>query len=128
MPSYDASRFDPPAPVAHVTLRNPNNGAMVPDVVLLLDTGADVTLLPGSAVEQLGVSPLAGSRYELVGFDGSKSFAPAVILEMVFLKHVFRGRYLLIEGDHGILGRDILNHLSLLFEGPQQQWSERSPG
>jgi len=51
MPSYDASHFDPPAPVARVTLRHPHNGAMVSDVLLLLDTGADVTLLPRMAVE-----------------------------------------------------------------------------
>ncbi|MGH8056851.1 MAG: hypothetical protein ACREOH_06380 [Candidatus Entotheonellia bacterium] len=37
MPTYDASDFDPPAPIAHVTLRNPHNGATVSDVPLLLD-------------------------------------------------------------------------------------------
>ena len=45
MPSYDATDCDPPAPVAQVTLRNPHSGKMVVDVPLLLDTGADVTLL-----------------------------------------------------------------------------------
>jgi hypothetical protein len=43
MPNYDASHFDPPAPVASVTLRNSHSGATVSDVQLLLDTGADVT-------------------------------------------------------------------------------------
>jgi hypothetical protein len=32
-----------------------------------LDTGADVTLLPRIAVEQLGVPLLAGQQYELTG-------------------------------------------------------------
>jgi hypothetical protein len=128
MPSYDASHFDPPAPVARVTLRNPVNGATVSDVLLLLDTGADVTLLPRNVVEPLGVPLPAGGHYELVGFDGSKSFAPAVILDMLFLKRTFRGRYLLIEDNRGILGRDILNHVSLLLDGPQHEWSEEAPG
>jgi hypothetical protein len=75
MPSNDASHFDPPAPVARVMLRNPHSGATVSDVLLLLDTGADITLLPHTAVEPLGVPLLAGQRYELMGFDGSKSFA-----------------------------------------------------
>ena len=66
MPSYDASHFDPPAPVAYVTLRHSDNGARVSDVLLLFDTGADVTLLPRSVVEQIGVPLLAGWRYELV--------------------------------------------------------------
>ena len=59
MPSYDASHFDPPAPVARVTLRNPQSGATVSDVLLLVDTGADITLLPRMAVERLGVPLLA---------------------------------------------------------------------
>jgi hypothetical protein len=55
MPSYDASHFDPPAPVARVRLRNPQSGATVSDVLWLMDTGADITLLPRTAVEPLGV-------------------------------------------------------------------------
>ena len=46
MPEYDADRFHPPAPVASVSLRNVQSGAGVSDVRLLLDSGADVTLLP----------------------------------------------------------------------------------
>jgi predicted aspartyl protease len=127
MPSYDAAHFDPPAPVVRVTLRNPHSGTTVSDVLLLLDTGADVTLLPRTAVEQLGVPLLAGQQYELMGFDGSKSFAPVVMLDLLFLKRAFRGRYLLIAEERGILGRDILNHVSLLLDGPRQQWSEHAP-
>ena len=127
MPSYDASHFDPPAPVARVTLRNPHTAATVSDVLLLLDTGADITLLPRMMVERLGVPLVADQRYELMGFDGSKSFAPVVVLDMLFLKRAFRGRYLLIEEEHGILGRDILNHVTLLLDGLRQQWSEHSP-
>jgi hypothetical protein len=127
MPSYDAWHFDPPAPVARVTLRNPHSGATVSDVLLLLDTEADITLLPRTAVEPLGVPPLADQQYELMGFDGSKSFAPVVMLDVLFLKRAFRGRYLLIEEERGILGRDILNHVILLLDGPRQQWSEHAP-
>lgn len=127
MPSYDASHFDPPAPVAQVTLRDPSSGLTIPDVVLLMDTGADVTLLPRRSVAGLGISPVAGQGYELMGFDGNTSFAPAVTLDMILLKRVFRGRYLLIEEGRGILGRDILNHLLLLLDGPRQRWQEELP-
>ena len=127
MPSYDASHFDPPAPVAQVMLRNPHSGATVSSVLLLMDTGADITLLPRTAVEQLGVPLLAGQQYELMGFDGSKSFAPVVMLDLLFLRRAFRCRYLLTEAEHGIMGRDILNHVIVLLDGPQQQWSEQGP-
>ena len=35
--------------------------------------------------------------------------------------------YLLIEEGRGMLGRDILNHVAMLLDGPRQQWSEYSP-
>lgn len=122
---YDASHFDPPAPVAQVTLRDPSSGLTIPEVELLLDTGADVTLVPRRSAAGLGISPVAGQAYELVGFDGSTSFAPAVNLELILLKRAFRGRYLLIEGERGILGRDVRNHLPLLLDGPRQHWQEQ---
>ena len=53
MPAYDATQFDPPAPLAPVALRNPDNGAIQSDVPMLLDSGADVTLIPQTAVDVL---------------------------------------------------------------------------
>jgi len=61
-----------------------------------------------------------------MGFDGSKSCASVVMLDMIFLRRAFRGRYLLIEAERGVLGRDILNHVTVLLHGPRQQWSEHS--
>jgi len=124
MPAYDASRYDPPAPVAIVSLRNPDTGETLSENVLLLDTGADITLLPRMAVEQIGIYPIADVSYELMAFDGSKSSAVVANLDMIFLDRRFRGRYVLIDADQGILGRDVLNHLSLLLDGPGQQWRE----
>ena len=127
MPSYDATHYDPPAPIAFVMLRNSYTGTRVGDVPLLLDTGAGITLLPRTTVEHLDVPVQTGQRYELMGFDGSKSFASAVTLDLIFLGRAFRGRYLLIEEDRGIMGRDILNHVVLLLDGRRRQWSEQIP-
>lgn len=82
MPAYDATRFDPPAPVALVQLRDPASGANRADVPMLLDFGDDITLLPSAAVAQLGLAPDPGAGYQLVGFDGSTSTGFAVRLEM----------------------------------------------
>jgi predicted aspartyl protease len=127
MPRYNALHFDPPAPLAQVTLRDVPTGATVTDVLLLIDTGADITLLPRRAIERLGVVPLADQQYALRGFDGRTSMAPVVVVDMVFLRRAFRGRYLVIEAERGILGRDILNHVIVLLDGPQQHWSEHVP-
>ena len=127
MGSYDASRFKPPAPVAQVALRNPATGTVVPDVVLLLDTGADITLLPRTAIVELGAVLITGPGYEVAGFDGTRSFVPAVNVDMVFLRRLFTGRYLVIDEDQGILGRDVLNHIALLLDGPGLSWEEHRP-
>ena len=86
------------------------------DVPMLLDSGADVTLAPSQAVDQLGIAVEPGAVYELVGFDGSRSSARAVLAEMRLLGRIFRGRFLLIDQEYGIIGRDVLNHVSLADE------------
>ena len=126
MPSYDALHYDPPAPIAQVTLRIAG-GATVSGVFLLIDTGADTTLLPRSAIAGLGITPDPALAYELIGFDGNRSTTQAVDLDMIFLQKAFRGRYLLIDSDRGILGRDVLASAILLFNGPAQEWSQQIP-
>lgn len=125
MPKYDDALFSPPAPLATVTLRNPGSGRRVNDVPMLLDSGADVTVVPQFAADQLDLGKDTHTQYELMGFDGTKSLAAAVRLEMIFLNKIFRGSYLVIDQPWGVLGRDVLNLLSLLFDGPQLMWSER---
>src|SRR5438874_1433582 len=75
MPPYDSAFFQPPAPVGSVTLRTPASGALFPDVPMLLDSGADVSLVPEAAVRQLGIVADPSQRYELLAFDGTISFA-----------------------------------------------------
>jgi hypothetical protein len=124
MPSYDPS-YHPPAPVAQVMLRDMNSVGMTLEISVLLDTGADITLLPRLAVERLGIKPLK-KEYELLGFDGNLTMAQAAELDMVFLNKAYRGRYLLINDDRGILGRDVLGSVALLLHGPRQEWSEQN--
>jgi hypothetical protein len=125
MPSYDAVHYDPPAPIAQVSLRAAN-GATLSDVLLLLDTGADATMLPRSAITRLGMNPDPALTYELIGFDGTRSTTQAVDLDMIFLQKAFRGRYLLIDSDRGILGRDVLAGVILLLNGPGKEWSQQT--
>ena len=83
MPAYNASLFDPTAPLAKVTLRNQDNGHTISDVPMLLDTGADVTLIPQSSATQLGLTIDLNEGNELIGFDGRSSVALAVQLDLI---------------------------------------------
>lgn len=126
MPAYDAQQFNPPAPLAAVTLRTEDRQKSLSDVAMLIDSGADVSLIPESAVGRLGLEPDEKHRYELMAFDGSKSVAGAVQCEVVFLGRAYRGAYLVVESECGILGRDVLNHMSLVLDGPRLNWREET--
>ena len=124
MPVYEAASFDPPAPIARVLLRNPDNQGATAEVLVILDSGADITLVPRAAIERLGIAMVDGESHELIGFDGSRSSSPVVFADLIFLNRVFRGRFLLVGQDRGIVGRDILNHVCRLLDGPARHWSE----
>jgi hypothetical protein len=123
MPRYDA-RFEPPAPVAAINLRSVDRRKRVSNVAMFIDSGADVTFLPASAVSQLGL-PNQGDR-EVTAFDGSESVAASVECELLFLGQVYRGVYLIVDDQYGLLGRDVLNRLCIVLDGPQLSWREGS--
>src|SRR5438105_1588671 len=115
MQAYDGQRFDPPAPLALVTVRSVKAAVVIPDVPMLIDTGADVSLLPRALLAAIAAPD--AKQYELEAFDGTKSTAPAITAELQFLGKTFRGQFLLIDSWYGILGRNVLNNLSLLLDG-----------
>ncbi len=126
MPNYDAAAYDPPAPVTSVSLQTPG-GTNVSNILLLIDSGADITLLPRAAVQLAGIDTIPGLEYEIVGFDGRAVVTQAVDLDLIFLNRVFRGRYLLTDEPHGVLGRDVLAGVIILLDGPSAEWSEYQP-
>jgi|PeaSoiMetatran63_FD_contig_81_1102244_length_1697_multi_14_in_0_out_0_2 predicted aspartyl protease len=126
MPAYDDERFAPAAPVARVSLRHPDSGKSIADVPMLIDSGADATLLPKSAVASLGIIG-TGERYELVAFDGTTNESEAVHAVLVFLNKTFRGRFLQVESEVGVIGRNVLNRVRLLLDGPALNWGELPP-
>lgn len=123
MPSYDSKLFNPPAPLALVSLRDSVTGKIITDVPMLLDTGADATLLPESYVSNLGTSPLQDVFFEIVGANNKSTFTQVVKLEMIFEGRTFRGQFLLIEQEWGIIGRNILNALPVIYDGPNLIWN-----
>lgn len=125
MPAYDGQYFNPPAPLARVVLRIPSTSNSVTDVPMLIDSGADVTLVPRQSVALLGAVIDPDTHYEVMGFDGHKSTAQVVTLDLLFLRRVFKGRFLLTDQECGVLGRDVLNHVALMLNGPRLSWDEQ---
>jgi len=124
MTEYDSENFNPPAPVAYVTLRNPATGDVLTNVPMLIDTGADATLVPAEVVEKLGIIAEENKAFEVQGFGGDTNYLKSAKLDLLLLNKTFKGEYLLVDRPIGILGRNILNKLRILFDGPREEWNE----
>jgi hypothetical protein len=128
MARYDSNLFYPPAPVANVTLRDPSNGNIASNILMLIDSGADITLVPEASIDILKSTLNPNESYRVEAFDGQPSVAQSLELDLVFLGKTFTGRYLIVSSEAGILGRDILNLLALVLDGPHLSWTEQSAG
>jgi len=122
MPAYDGSLFNPPAPVALVSIRNPATGETLNDVPMLIDSGADVTLVPEVSVLRLNIPLTEDSGYEVEGFGGHHSIARAARMHLLLFSLTFRGKFLVVQQPYGILGRNLLNHMRLSLLGPDLTW------
>jgi hypothetical protein len=124
MPAYDSDLFHPPAPVALVSIRDPGSGNTVNDVPMLIDSGSDISLIPRTSIDELELDIDPNAGYELQGFDGRTSLAESVTLDLIFVKRTIRGKYVVVNSAMGILGRDVLNHLTILLDGPRLSWEQ----
>jgi hypothetical protein len=124
MHDYDGKRFQPPAPLATVNFCTLDGRKNSSNVAMLIDSGADFSLVPESCVKELGLEVNTQSEFELMGFDGSISKVSSVQCAMIFAEKVFRGIYFVTNDEVGIIGRNILNQFTLVLDGPHLRWRE----
>src|SRR5579871_2588663 len=115
MTDYEAGEFDPPAPVARVLVRGPNNQTAT-NVPVLVDTGSDVSTLPADVVRAVG-GTLTASEIQIEYLDGVRESYDETLLTVEYLHYRFRGRFLVTPADYGLFGRNILNGLVLTLDG-----------
>lgn len=65
MPRYDSTHFQPPAALAEVTVKNFVADLIQGEVSLLIDSGADVTVLPRRVADQVGIAIEPNDRCQL---------------------------------------------------------------
>jgi len=124
MPAYEAT-FSPPAPVARALVRGPG-GRFRSNVPLLIDTAADVSLVPAEVARDVGAQVRsADTTIQLL--DGGQIDADVADLTLEILRYRFQVQCLVVEAPYGVLGRNILNLLVLSLDGPARTWSLSTP-
>lgn len=110
---YDAS-FDPPAPVVPVRISRPtgDEAVMLP---MLVDTGADGTLVPASVVHRLGLPRIDVTGISGLGGAKERATVHAASVELGGLRVLAR---IVAFADEAILGRDVLNQIVITLDGP----------
>ena len=96
-------------------------GAQV-DVPLLLDSGADVSVIPSDAARAVGAR-LGRSSAAIQFLVGQEIVLEQAQLTIEFMRYRFRGAFLVLDSSYGIVGRNILNALTLTLDGPRLEWS-----
>ncbi len=113
---YDANNFNPPAPVLGVSLSSPTSQGEVIKIPAVLDSGADMTVIPQNIVQQLQLKYV--DEISAVGYDGivKKTF---VYSTKIIFENIgdFIIRVITSDNDHALIGRDIINKWSVLLRG-----------
>jgi hypothetical protein len=118
---YDREIFDPPAPLAEITLLSPRSSQKVTGVTVQLDSGTDITCLPKIAIEQLNIINYGSIRAK--GIVGRSAIHKTLRINLSFAGQLFKNVEVIpIEDQVGFLGRDVLNDFVLTLDGPQLQW------
>ena len=113
---YDAT-YDPPIPTCDVALTAPSTGRRV-TLTAIVDTGTDTTIVPVHYLHRIG------ARRSLEATLRSQWGEPrTVFLYLVNLRvseSALPGVYVVGDelGDEVVLGRNVLNRLRLLLDGP----------
>jgi predicted aspartyl protease len=116
--SYN-QQVTPPAPFVHVTLQPPESTAAVSDLPALLDTAADITVIPAHVAEDLHLIPL--DDMPIGGFDGRVTWVSTFLVQLGIRQFPPRVIRVVASRDepYVLLGRDVVNGYRLLLDGPQ---------
>jgi clan AA aspartic protease len=117
--------YSPPAPSLTVKLTRPLSDRSL-EIQAKLDTGADITILPQYAIDELGLIP---SSYVYVqSFDGRRVLRYTYLVNISFQNFEYKMVEVIgIKRRDALLGRDILNRLKIILNGKNLEFTMLDP-
>ena len=115
--SYNAD-YDPPIPILEIYLRVPEREMRVGPLNGIVDTGADGTMIPLVYLNQLGA--VFVDNVWISSHWGERRQVAMYLVDIQVGQLALPGVYVVgdEQGDEFILGRNFLNRLRLLLDGP----------
>jgi len=125
--SYDQAA-EPPAPFLDVLIRHPWATETSRLARAKLDTGADLSAIPYTVADELGLLPARTILAET--YDGIQTSVRTFFITLEAAQARFRRlEVILIPEEYVLLGRDVLNHFYAHLNGPDLTFDLRlSPG
>ncbi len=113
---YDTNNFNPPAPVLEVSLSSPISQEGIIKILALLDSGADITVIPQNIAQQLHLKYV--DEISATGYNGITRKVFVYSAKIIFDNFGdFIIRVITSNSEHALVGRDILNRLSVFLKG-----------
>lgn len=113
------------APFAWIHVIDRVSGLREDDVPMLLDTGADVTLLPRRPSFGREI-PYVGKTYKVDDVGGGRRELPAINVTLSIETIVINSLCLVDDRQEGLLGRNVLNLFRVELDARNKTWVIRT--
>lgn len=119
--NYRTLNQKPSRPECSISVSNPSKLSKSCNINAIVDSGADMTCIPESVIQDLG--NLIKSTIGLRDANGRVVDRDTYVVELtIFLDVVKRVEVISIPKDHALIGRDILNEYKLVLDAPSTIW------
>ena len=117
---YDQSRFSPAAPIINTLVTHPTRKSKKIRMEMQLDSGADMTCIPSSI--NAYIPNLRYGSVKAEGYDGNVSTRKTRFILICINRQEFLTEAVEVEGEIGLLGRDLLNKYRTVLDGPKLEF------